>query len=247
VYSRGAVAIALGLLLGALLAAAGADGRPNASPGRDGLIAFVSERSIETKSEIYAIGVDGGGRVNLTRDKRPDSEPTPSPDGTMIAFVRGEGLSELYVMAANGSGQRHLGRGSRPGWSPDSRRIAYTGDRQIRVANADGSGETVVASGAQFPSPPAWSPDGSRIAFTRLRELNHELVVVRADGGGEVVVASRAVNATLPFAWTNDGMELIYAVDDSLRAIRPDGSGARTMLTAPGVILRFVIGPDDRS
>src|SRR5215212_1150215 len=57
---------------------------------------------------------------------------------------------------------------SYPAWSADGSRIAYArghanGDSEVRIANADGSGDHSLIAGTQ----PAWSPDGSRIAFAR--------------------------------------------------------------------------------
>ena len=60
--------------------------------------------------EVFVIDADGGGLRNLTHnDHVHDSEPTWSPDGRALAFLRDrEGKSDVYVMNADGSGQRNL-------------------------------------------------------------------------------------------------------------------------------------------
>jgi Tol biopolymer transport system component len=80
-----------------------------------------------------------------------------------------------------------------PAWSPDGRRIAMVvcgyawdncyPDSRIGIANADGSGLTLIAAAGGFARP-AWSPDGGRIAFgvTTCRTCASDLYVMRTDG-----------------------------------------------------------------
>ena len=73
--------------------------------------------------DIFLIGVDGRGPIQLTRDSGNNESPTWSPDGTLIAFSSTrEGPSRIYVMNANGTEQRRLlvmgGEQTDPSWSP---------------------------------------------------------------------------------------------------------------------------------
>jgi len=126
-------------------------------------IAFVSSRSPSSRckpgpgpcwdpfnrqSEIYVMNADGSRKRNLTRDRGFDDNPTWSPDGRRIAFLRVTGSYmhhgyHLYAVNADGSGLRKLGRiaatayfASHPVWSPDGRTI-YLGRYLI---STDGSG-----------------------------------------------------------------------------------------------------------
>jgi Tol biopolymer transport system component len=75
-------------------------------------------------------------------------------------------------MDADGSNARRLTTASGfpiPwSWSPDGKRILFYRDGSIIVANADGSGETVLTSDPAFlDAIPSYSPNGRFIAFSR--------------------------------------------------------------------------------
>ena len=68
-----------------------------------GQIANVYELAFVRDSQIFLVRSDGTGLVQLTSDGL-NSEPTWSPDGTRIAFVRrAGGTNQIYVMNADGS------------------------------------------------------------------------------------------------------------------------------------------------
>jgi len=94
---------------------------------------------------------------------------------TLAAVALASLVGALLVAPALGLGDRLLdliGKQQRPPevyspvWSPDGRSIAYLSIRtghEIRVMNADGTGERTIARNAFEP---AWSPDGRWIAFS---------------------------------------------------------------------------------
>jgi WD40-like Beta Propeller Repeat len=97
-----------------------------------------------------------------------------------IAFVRD---NQIWTIDANGAGEAQLtsdpAPSTEPEWSPDGKKILYTRiiscgmpctHREVRVINADGSGDTHVFGGPPEPDAysPTWSPDSSTIAFVRL-------------------------------------------------------------------------------
>ena len=63
-------------------------------------------------SEVYEVSVDDGSVRTLTDRRGPDASPTPSPDGSRIAYLgyddryQGYQLTRLYVMDRDGSGSR---------------------------------------------------------------------------------------------------------------------------------------------
>jgi len=88
--------------------------------GRDREAAFRVVRALTAAALLVMFGsaLTGCGGGNTY-----NSEPTWSPDGSKIAFVRKDGI---YVMNADGSGQRRLtDAGGGPAWSPDGSKIAF--------------------------------------------------------------------------------------------------------------------------
>ena len=185
-------------------------------PTGQGILLFSSDRS--GTSHVYSIREDGTDLRDLT----PSFEASGgdwSADGSRIVFTGATDAGPgLMVMDADGSHPAPLGiGGSRPRWSPDGRKIVFTGlDGLITVVNADGTGATPLAEGAD----PDWSPDGTRIAFDRVDRSRcvydlfcpSNVYVMRADGSGVAVVA-RADNASDQLRqpdWSPDGTEIAY-------------------------------------
>ncbi|MCL4298358.1 MAG: PD40 domain-containing protein [Anaerolineae bacterium] len=100
---------------------------------------------------IFIVGPNGGGETKISSE-RSDTAPSPSPDGSKIAFMssgRGGTNWEIWVMDASGSNPRRLtdngNNDGLPTWSPDGKSIAYVSDAggawAIWVMNADGSNQ----------------------------------------------------------------------------------------------------------
>ncbi|HUG14786.1 MAG TPA: hypothetical protein VMM78_07165, partial [Thermomicrobiales bacterium] len=141
--------------------------------------------------QVYTVLADGSDLTFLAED---GYALTWSPDGTRLAFARGEDMDDLVVMNADGTDQAVIAtvRGiSSIAWSPDGERLAIMaqpGPYQIFVINADGSSILELASHDpnRLEVFPVWSPDGGSIAFTTLDGNDSELRVVNAEGWGEI-------------------------------------------------------------
>ncbi|HEY7591316.1 MAG TPA: hypothetical protein VH723_10000, partial [Candidatus Limnocylindrales bacterium] len=57
-----------------------------------------------------------------------------------------------------------------------------TGNGDIYVMNADGTGQTRLTSHAAIDGEPAWSPSGTKIAFSSSRSGLGDIYVMNADG-----------------------------------------------------------------
>lgn len=197
--------------------------RPSWSPNG---LRLVFERTAWRESRLRSLGVyrvdaTGGGLRRLTAG----SAPAWSPDGTLIAFVRGGGV---FAIKPDGTGERRLTTTARKtigplSWSPDSTRIAVSRGGDIYSVGADGTGEARLTTTRRLEAQPAWSPDGARIAYVD----GSKIAVINSDGTG--VTRSRSDGASP--TWSPDSKRIAF-VDQDLSVVNADGTGRRRLSSA---------------
>lgn len=175
---------------------------------------------------IYVMNADGSGQRRLSPPRVTDSDPTWSPDGRTLAFVR-SGLGDLsndlgladdiWLMNADGSGSRRLTRGRTldrdPDWAPDGRRIAYVevtpNNLRVFVINTNGTGRRPLVGKPHGTTDPRWSPDGRRVAFLGWKDKN--LYAARPTGAEKIRLAGHAeVLGHHDPQWSPDGSRIAY-------------------------------------
>lgn len=226
-----ALAMAVPLTLGA---AADAGAAPDHS------IVFARYTATAPVEDLYAISPGGGAPVALTHTATvSDVMPTWSPDGKRVAFVRygsGGAVDGIWTMKTTGGGLKAVPGtkgASDPAWSPDGKRIAYAKpvgtQREIYVADIDGSPAARLTHTAADDLHPTWSPDGKNLAFNRADASGHSRVMrIRLS-----TLAQTPVTVSGSHDWTPDwshGNRIAFSRVDSsgfarLYLVRPDGTG----------------------
>jgi Tol biopolymer transport system component len=130
-------------------------------------------RNVATKSDVQVLPPDAVDFAGVSF----------SPDGNYLYFVRSDKSTAnyryLYIMPVLGGAPRQLIRDVDTGlsFSPDGKQMVFLRGVpeqnviEVRLANADGTGDHVLAT---LQSPPtnmngaAWSPDGTSIAVPSL-------------------------------------------------------------------------------
>jgi Tol biopolymer transport system component len=156
-------------------------------PPRNGLIALNGTEG------IYVIDPSTGTRRVVPKSAEM-SEPTWSPDGTLLAVssVRDE-ISDVYTVKPDGTERTLVVENAySPSWSPDGKQLvvvresaSYDGD-ELAVVDSDGSNARTLEIGAApdalWVSDAEWSPDGKLIAFVTVHENGATIGFVSPDG-----------------------------------------------------------------
>jgi Tol biopolymer transport system component len=145
-------------------------------------------------------------------------------------------------MDSDGTNQRRLAshvivKATR-GWSPDSKRIAFTAvaDSNVDVYSVDvPSGQiTRLTSSPGEDRDPSWSPTGARVVFSSTRDGAPQVYIIRADGRD----AQRLTHSTSPAEaprWSPDGRAMLFVSNRDLYAIRVDGQRIRQLTSGAHV------------
>ncbi len=160
-------------------------------------------------------------QVVLSSDMAPQpSHPSPSPDGTRIAFstTGGDGVHSICTVGIDGSKFTVIGEGRTPSFAPDGGTIAFvrnvSGYDQIFLVDPEkGASLVELTSGNADSQAPTWSPDGKYLAFAsnlgyaelgRKREEVLHLFVMKRDGTGLVQLTNGQAISGAP-TWSPDG------------------------------------------
>jgi eukaryotic-like serine/threonine-protein kinase len=236
----------------------GDDASPAFSPDGDS-IAFASERG--GNWDLWVKLITGGAPVQVTHTPQVESQPSWSPDGARMVFVRREAEGSggsIYVMPALGGDAHKLVTDAvDPAWSPDGAWIAYADTsggwtRIMRVA-VEGSVEPSVLTGREegfFHRRPAWSPDGRTIVFNRSPGgwVGQLMRVSVFGGAAEKITGDPEGTVNLAAAVTPDGRHVVHTSDRggavNLWQIPLRGGVPERITSGPGRDMSATISPD---
>lgn len=158
--------------------------------------------------EIYVSDFDGHNPQAVTSDAAIVAQPAWVP-GTLALYYTSYKLGNPDIFYQNlSSGQRRVfaqypGLNTSAAVSPDGTRVAMilsrSGDPNVWVCNADGTGLKQLTSTRADDSCPCWSADGQWICFATKIHAHRSLAKVPAGGGAvQVIFTSGASNPTEP-------------------------------------------------
>ena len=172
---------------------------------------LTSAGAAQGKPSLWKVSILGGSPQQLMENA---SEAAISPDGSKIAFLRGDavGSLEIWVMGTDGTNLHRIADATAPGASIP---LGYgTGSQPLTGVHL---------------SAVAWSPDGRQLAYLRLLkegtrstlfEAKHSLETVDVDGGKPKVL--RISTQLLPVLCWAFGGRLFYAYRDNPASERED-------------------------
>lgn len=166
-------------------------------------------------SDIFSIGVDGTGEIQVSNDPLFDGYPLWSPDGSQIVWrTERHGNTELYSANPDGSGTRRLTNTtifSHPSsFSPDGKLLtvnrctpAPNAVCQIYLLRMDGTGETNISNDPTVSEFEAmFSPDGKRLVFQREWTTGFpsadDIYIMNPDGSGRRKITDSASDNNSP-------------------------------------------------
>ena len=186
------------------------------------LVAFAWSGSADAgQTDIYVKAVGSEALRRLTDTPGAETSPAWSPDAHSIAFVReGQGV---FTMSQLGGAERQVSAsGTHVAWAGDSKSVLIRdrerdtgpfGIHQVFLDTLERRRLTQALFGAgdwRFEV----SPDGKTLAFIRYGKPGIADLYVAPMGGGEPRRLSNWNAAVTGLAWTPDGREIVYSVDE---------------------------------
>jgi hypothetical protein len=147
---------------------------------RDGSTIYWS--NVGTTSSIWHATPTGGNDDSVsTQSPSFDISPSPSPDGTQLAYVADLGSTSdlrILTLATGAVADLHTVAWA-PVWAPSGQRIAYLNQStvfgRIAIVNADGTNAHVLTS-ALYYMDMDWSPDGQWLVAVNANTLVVDMI-----------------------------------------------------------------------
>jgi len=154
-----------------------------------GAVVYVSDRHGE--DELYCYDFAAQAERRLTDDPAPKRLPKVSPDGSAVAFIRGQDAIHLLDLNTPGAQPHELCRSrfltaADLVWSPDSRWIAFLGQDERFFSNvyvvpaAGGRPRQITFLSNVDGGDLRWAPNGQFVIFTT-GQYRAEAQIVRVD------------------------------------------------------------------
>jgi Tol biopolymer transport system component len=170
--------------------------------------------------------VELGRATQLTFDPGLELDPALSPDGKLVAYVKGPpDETRLFVRQVAGGQPVAVGPDSgptqrQPQWSPDGSQLLYQAGDSVYLIPALGGTPRLVGAGRDSRSgnglrlltTKSWAPEGQNFVFTR----GDTLLLQPLDGGQPRPLTHLAMGDPHSFAWSPDGRLIAFVSGNGL-------------------------------
>jgi eukaryotic-like serine/threonine-protein kinase len=210
------------------------DGAGKSLVGTDGARLFLMESAGEFSYPILQVSVSGGSLAPVP-EPSPTMDPiSVSPDGSMLLAWDAQGTTStkgpMWALPVLGGSPLRLADlvGSDGAWSPDGKKLAFTEDSDIYVADADGTDSQRVVTLQGRPFSLAWSPDGSAIRFSLPDAKTNVSSLWQVSSGGanlhQILTGWRPGDDKCCGRWMPNGDYFVFQSQGQLWAVRETGS-----------------------
>jgi serine/threonine protein kinase/Tol biopolymer transport system component len=188
------------------------DGQEKSGAATDGARLYFAEGG-----QIYQVSIAGGEIVPI-HESTDDIFPVDiSRDRSRLLALSRSFVPEgnaAWTLPVLGGAARQLGNvvATDASWSADGERLAYTSDKDVYVANSDGTAPHRLVTVDGAASWPRWSPDGSRLRFTVNGSNGSAIWEIASNGSGlhQILTAWNNPPAECCGSWTPDGKYFVF-------------------------------------
>jgi Tol biopolymer transport system component len=162
------------------------------------------------RGSLYLVPRHGGKAHRVSADA---SELSWSPDGSRLAFWRGDAL---FLARGDGTHAYRLARHANVDslwWTPTGSWLAFTNVYRLYVATRGGAHVRALANDTDIPGLGAvnWSASGRWLAYVSGR--NGQIAVVARSGGPPRYLTNEPAGSQLSLlGWSRDGKHILYTV-----------------------------------
>lgn len=199
------------------------------APASAGQMAFVNHDGSTNHLRIMDVDANGIGSnpKRLTSDAESEDVPNWSPDGARLVYQRGLNGTAVYIIHADGTGEQRLSATPSldvtPSWSPDGTQIVYTHldeapqpnlppMTEIRIMNADGTGDHAILTNKVFCVEPRWSVNNQIVFMSLMNGSTLDIYTMNIDGSNLTQLTSNGANNADP-VWSPDGAKITFGSD----------------------------------